>query len=107
MRAVLILVAALMLGATGGYAWTILSSPPAAQPKLPKARMIAIAPSPEELPEEADKEWTAEADDSVYYAGCNDVRAAGKAPLLAGQPGYRSEMDGNGDGVACEPAPGH
>ena len=40
---------------------------------------------------------------SVYYAGCNEVRAAGKAPLRAGEPGYREGMDGDGDGLACEP----
>jgi hypothetical protein len=40
---------------------------------------------------------------SVYYAGCNDVRAAGKAPLHRGQPGYSEHMDGDNDGVACEP----
>ena len=40
---------------------------------------------------------------SVHYAGCNEVRALGKAPLYAGQPGYRIGMDGDGDGIACEP----
>jgi hypothetical protein len=40
---------------------------------------------------------------SVYYSGCNEVRAAGKAPIYAGEPGYRSEMDGDSDGIACEP----
>ena len=40
---------------------------------------------------------------SVYYAGCDEVHAAGKAPLYAGQPGYRIGMDGDGDGIACEP----
>ena len=40
---------------------------------------------------------------SVTYAGCNEVRALGKAPLYAGQPGYREGMDGDGDGIACEP----
>jgi hypothetical protein len=103
MRAIPIVLAALMLGAGGGYAWSMLASTPSAQPHPRKAKMIAIAPSPEELPVEADKQWTAEADDSVRYAGCDEVRAAGKAPLLAGQPGYSSEMDGDGDGVACEP----
>jgi hypothetical protein len=39
----------------------------------------------------------------IYFAGCNDVRAAGLAPLLRGQPGYRAEMDGDDDGIACEP----
>ena len=40
---------------------------------------------------------------SVYYLGCDQVRAAGKAPLRYGDPGYRPEMDGDGDGLACEP----
>lgn len=39
----------------------------------------------------------------VYYSGCNEVRAAGLAPLFRGQPGYRSGMDGDDDGIACEP----
>jgi Excalibur calcium-binding domain len=40
---------------------------------------------------------------SVYYAGCNEVRASGKAPLYRGDPGYREGMDGDSDGIACEP----
>ena len=39
---------------------------------------------------------------SVTYSGCNEVRRLGKAPLYAGQPGYRHNMDGDGDGIACE-----
>lgn len=39
----------------------------------------------------------------VYYRNCNAAWAAGAAPLYRGQPGYRPEMDGDGDGVACEP----
>lgn len=38
-----------------------------------------------------------------YWSGCNDARAAGVTPLRFGEPGYRSEMDGDGDGLACEP----
>ena len=44
-----------------------------------------------------------EAASDVYYDGCNAVRAAGAAPLYRGQPGYREEMDGDDDGIACEP----
>jgi len=40
---------------------------------------------------------------SVHYAGCNEVRDEGKAPLYRGQPGYRIGMDGDNDGIACEP----
>jgi len=39
----------------------------------------------------------------VYYRNCAAARAAGAAPLYRGQPGYRSDMDGDGDGIACEP----
>lgn len=42
---------------------------------------------------------------SVHYPGCDEVRALGKAPLRYGEPGYRTDMDGDGDGVACEPVP--
>lgn len=39
----------------------------------------------------------------AYYSGCDDARAAGVAPLYIGEPGYREGMDGDGDGIACEP----
>ncbi|EEK89716.1 Excalibur domain protein [Bacillus cereus m1550] len=39
---------------------------------------------------------------SAYYKNCAAVRAAGKAPLYKGQPGYDSHLDRDGDGVACE-----
>lgn len=38
----------------------------------------------------------------AYYPNCSAARAAGVAPIYAGQPGYREEMDGDLDGVACE-----
>ena len=56
----------------------------------------AAGPAPAESGEESD----------VYYPGCNSVRAAGEAPLYRGEPGYRPEMDGDDDGIACEPRPG-
>ena len=40
---------------------------------------------------------------SVYYRGCNEARAAGVTPIYRGQPGYRPGMDGDSDGIACEP----
>lgn len=38
----------------------------------------------------------------IYYQNCSAVRAAGKAPLYQGQPGYSRKLDRDGDGVACE-----
>ncbi|WP_018177168.1 GmrSD restriction endonuclease domain-containing protein [Jongsikchunia kroppenstedtii] len=40
---------------------------------------------------------------SAYYPNCAAARAAGAAPLYRGDPGYRTGLDGDGDGVACEP----
>ena len=68
---------------------------------------MVLPASPEEQPAELDRDWAersgpppapsggsvpAPASGEVYYAGCNEVRAAGKAPLYEGQPGYRIEM---------------
>jgi hypothetical protein len=39
---------------------------------------------------------------STYYANCDAVRAAGKAPIHAGDPGYSRSLDRDGDGVGCE-----
>lgn len=80
MRAKDIALPAVMLGLTAGYGYTQL--PPAAFQSADQRARI---------------------EQSVYYSGCNEVRAAGKAPLLAGQPGYRPDMDGDADGIACEP----
>ncbi len=38
----------------------------------------------------------------VYYRSRAEARARGAAPLYRGQPGYRPELDRDGDGVACE-----
>jgi hypothetical protein len=38
----------------------------------------------------------------TYYRNCSAARAAGAAPLHVGDPGYRSALDRDHDGVACE-----
>lgn len=37
------------------------------------------------------------------FRNCAEARRAGAAPLLRGRPGYGRHMDGDGDGIACEP----
>ena len=57
------------------------------------------APAPiVEAPDPAPVEQPA----GAYYANCDAVRAAGAAPILAGQPGYSRKLDRDGDGVGCE-----
>ncbi|MBV7256256.1 excalibur calcium-binding domain-containing protein [Pacificimonas sp. WHA3] len=38
----------------------------------------------------------------AYFANCTEARRAGAAPLRRGDPGYRSRLDRDNDGVACE-----
>ena len=80
MRAKDAILPAIMLGASAGYIWS----------SLPQAVLQS-------------SDQRARIEQSASYSGCNEVRAAGKAPIYAGQPGYRAEMDGDGDGIACEP----
>lgn len=39
---------------------------------------------------------------AAYYANCTEAKNAGAAPLYRGQAGYRSALDRDGDGIACE-----
>ena len=39
---------------------------------------------------------------AVFYQNCTAVRAAGAAPIRAGDPGWQTKFDGDGDGVGCE-----
>lgn len=38
----------------------------------------------------------------VYYRNCSAARAAGAAPVRAGDPGYSRKLDRDGDGIGCE-----
>jgi hypothetical protein len=92
MRGMILLLAAVMLGLGGGYAWSKWSKPSAAD-----------AMNARTLPSAKPGQTSKDVEQSAYYANCSEARAAGKAPLLSGQPGYRAELDPDGDGVACQP----
>ena len=53
-------------------------------------------------PEPAQEPTPAQQQQDVYYQNCTAARAAGAAPIYQGQPGYRSQLDRDHDGVACE-----
>ncbi len=40
--------------------------------------------------------------DGTAFANCSEARAAGAAPVYAGEPGYAPRLDRDGDGVGCE-----
>lgn len=44
----------------------------------------------------------APAQTSAYYQNCAAARAAGAAPVRAGDPGYGRHLDRDGDGIGCE-----
>ncbi len=67
--------------------------PPAPEPEpVQPAQPAPPAPAPPAPAPPAD----------VHYADCAAVRAAGKAPLYADEPGYNRKLDRDGDGIACE-----
>ena len=63
------------------------------------------APSPAPVYEPAPKEESNDSGSgggSAYYKNCDAARAAGAAPVHAGDPGYSRKLDRDGDGVGCE-----
>lgn len=76
-----------------------LAAEQAAQQAAKKAPAPApaapVAPAPAPAP-------AVKAPAAVSYANCAAVKAAGAAPLYAGQPGYSTSLDRDRDGVACE-----
>ncbi|MFJ4208780.1 DUF1524 domain-containing protein [Paenarthrobacter sp. NPDC089675] len=72
---------------------------PVPAPAAPAAPAPAPAPAPAVVPAPAP---AAPAPAAAYFANCAAARAAGAAPLYAGQPGYRAGLDRDHDGVACE-----
>lgn len=80
---------------------------PAPAPAKPAPAQPAPAPAPakpapaQPAPAPA-QPAPAPAQPDVTYKNCSEVRAAGKAPLYRGQPGYAAKLDRDGDGIACE-----
>jgi hypothetical protein len=71
-----------------------VSSPTSPSQRAELTSQRAELPSPTPTPSETVS--------AVSYKSCAEVRAAGKAPLHRGDPGYSRKLDKNGDGVACD-----
>lgn len=80
---------------------TVYAPPPTTTvPYVPEPAPVYIAePEPEYVPPAP---AAAAVPSYVSYANCAAVRAAGAAPIYAGDPGYSSKLDRDGDGVGCE-----
>ncbi|MBM4597676.1 DUF1524 domain-containing protein [Rhodococcus hoagii] len=83
------------LGATSARALPSTTPTPPAPPVTAAVRQQAPEPAPAVAP-------VAPHAETVYYANCAAARAAGAAPIYAGQPGYSSKLDRDNDGIACE-----
>lgn len=60
------------------------------------------APTPQPAPQALYGSSPRRAASSTTYANCSAARAAGAAPVRAGDPGYSRKLDRDGDGVGCE-----
>ena len=93
---------------TSGYAAKAVAAAPPPEPAPVEPAPAEPAPAePEPAPAEPEPAPAEPAAPpappaSAYYANCKEVRAAGKAPLYRGDPGYSSKLDRDGDGIACE-----
>jgi endonuclease YncB( thermonuclease family) len=69
-------------------------APPASQPAPPPAFFEPVPPGAAAMPSP-----------NAYYRDCDAARAAGAAPIRVGEAGYRSDLDRDGDGTACDSWP--
>lgn len=80
---------------------TIPRAPPMSADELdkqqPSSSSGGMVRAPIPKPQSGGSSWS--------YRNCREARAAGAAPIYRGQPGYGTHMDGDGDGIACEPYP--
>jgi len=60
-----------------------------------------LTPGAPEMPE-LRREWSKRTTDH-RYSGCSEARANKHEDIASWEPSYREHMDGDGDGLACEP----
>lgn len=72
---------------------------PAPPPEFVPAPAPAVVAEPAPAPQAAAEPVVPAA---AYYANCTAVRAAGAAPIFAGDPGYGTHLDRDQDGIGCD-----
>ena len=79
-------------------------APAAPEPTIRPAPVVTADPTTVSTssPDSPTSDSNDDSGGAVYYKNCAAARAAGVAPLLRGSPGYRSGLDRDHDGVACE-----
>jgi hypothetical protein len=70
--------------------------------RVPFTEFVTATPRQQPVEYEQPVAASTTEDTEVYYQNCSAARAAGAAPILEGEPGYRSRLDRDRDGIACE-----
>jgi len=101
-------IVALLVVIGGVLGLTRVSTPPAAAVAAVPTRVAAapttvapVADRPTVAPSRKAAPSTTPKPPVVYYKNCGVALAEGAAPIERGEPGYRSGLDPDGDGVAC------
>ena len=91
-RLALVFLVSLLVAACSGGSSAVSPIEPTIEPTAFSPIQMTARPAPK----------TAKPATAVYYKNCAAVRSAGKAPLHRSDPGYRSGLDRDSDGLACE-----
>jgi hypothetical protein len=121
MRQVPVLIGALAVGLVGGFVLrdnSFVEATPEAvaqdwkprntimrEPVMSADDLDSLQPSVQAFAARPIARQSAGTGSSWSYRNCREARAAGAAPIYRGQPGYGPHMDGDSDGIACEPNP--
>ncbi|MFE2922527.1 excalibur calcium-binding domain-containing protein [Streptomyces goshikiensis] len=73
------------------------ASPTPARTAVPVSTPVPQKPKQPQTPPPANDE-----PEPVFFKNCDAAKAAGKAPIRRGQPGYRDALDRDKDGIACD-----
>ncbi|MCP9000384.1 DUF1524 domain-containing protein [Pseudarthrobacter sp. RMG13] len=80
----------------------VVAAVPVAPAPAPAPVVVVPAPAPVAPAPVVPAPVPVPAAPAAYYANCTAAKAAGAAPIYAGQAGYRAGLDRDSDGVACE-----
>lgn len=87
------------IGLWGAPCHGTIDAPTPAPTPTPAPAPHTEQPAPPPPPETTEAQ---QPDPGVYYKNCAAAKAAHVTPLHRGEPGYRSGLDRDGDGTACE-----
>lgn len=67
--------------------------------------LIMFAPTPVTsagIDDKPAKPTTSQSEPRPYYTNCAQVERETNGPLMRGEPGYRTGLDKDGNGIACD-----